>query len=97
MMKHFIRYMALTLLLAAAVLPLSRAIASSGSGLSITWYNVGSGAMSNNNSFSLTGVAGQLDARILSGGAYTLAGGFLSQVGVGQPYLIFLPMVLRGI
>jgi hypothetical protein len=95
-MKRFIQYVVLTLLLAVAVLPLSRAVASPGSGFNIPWYNVASGATSSNNSFSLISVAGQPDAQMLSGGTYTLAGGFLSQAGAGQSYLIFLPLVLCG-
>jgi hypothetical protein len=44
---------------------------------SVTWYSLDSGGgNSSGGRFSLSGTLGQLDAGILSGGLFTLAGGF---------------------
>jgi hypothetical protein len=58
----------------------------------ISWYKIaGGGGTSTNGSYSLSGTIGQVDAGTMSGGAYTLAGGFwgiFSTVQVpGSPFL----------
>jgi hypothetical protein len=46
---------------------------------SINWYKVaGGGGTSTNSGYSLSGTIGQADAGALSGGGYTLSGGFWS-------------------
>ena|ERR1700729_2880570 len=43
----------------------------------ISWYKIaGGGGTSTNSGYSLSGTIGQVDAGTMSGGAYTLAGGF---------------------
>ena len=101
-MKHrkaLMRLWAVCLLLLAAI----PALAHSGegyqvarSGYDLTWSTVDGGGwtFSTGADYSLDGTAGQPDAGLLSGGAYTLAGGFW---GVGAPgYRIYLPLALRG-
>ena len=66
------------------------------SGYDLTWSTVdgGGGTFSTGEGYSLGGTAGQPDAGVLSGGGYTLAGGFW---GAGAPgYRIYLPVVLRN-
>jgi len=85
------------------LLPAPAALAQSGegyqvarSGYDLTWSTVDGGGwtFSVGGGYSLGGTAGQPDAGLLSGGAYTLAGGFW---GAGAPgYRIYLPLALRG-
>jgi hypothetical protein len=65
----------------------------------LTWWTVdaGGGTFSTGGVYSLGGTAGQPDAGVLSGGVYTLAGGFWSGGAVALPeYSIYLPLVLRN-
>ncbi len=68
--------MRLTLALVLAVAAPSSA--SSGGGYDLTWYKVAEGGISTSSggSFTLGGTIGQLDAGVLTGGDYSLAGGF---------------------
>lgn len=68
--------------------------AQSGGGYDLEWNTIdGGGAMfSTGGGYSLGGTLGQPDAGVLSGGGYTLAGGFW--VG-GVMWRIYLPMVLK--
>ncbi|GAB4404019.1 MAG: hypothetical protein Kow00123_15620 [Anaerolineales bacterium] len=62
----------------------------------ISWYTVDGGghAFSTGGGYSLGGTVGQPDAGALSGGAYTLLGGFWG--GWADWWGIYLPVVLRG-
>jgi hypothetical protein len=81
---------ALTALVAALHGP--GVLAQSGGGYDLTWNDVeGSGAVSTGSGYELFGVTGQHDAGPMSGGNYTLAGGFL----VPPTYQAYLPVVLR--
>lgn len=63
-----------------------------------TWYTVdgGGSSVSVGASYVLGGTAGQPDAGTMSGGSYTLAGGFWYRVPVDFPLArIYLPLVLR--
>ena len=63
--------------------------------LEITRYTVdGGGGFSKGGAYSLGGTLGQPDAGLLSGGVYTLAGGFWNEAlpGTPQPRL-YLPLV----
>lgn len=71
-------------------------VASSGSGYAIDWFEINSGATLTGNDFRLTGVVGQADVDVLSGGSYKLGGGFFTHPGGQDFYRIFLPLVLRS-
>jgi hypothetical protein len=62
---------------------------------SIPWWTVdGGGGTSQGGSYVLSGTTGQPDAGELSGGAYSLKGGFWSGQ-VGGDTFIYLPMINR--
>jgi hypothetical protein len=75
----------------------SPVVAQSGGGYDLTWYTIdGGGAMnSTGGSYSLSGTIGQPEAGSLSGGSYTLVGGFWG--GASVNYKIYLPLVTKGI
>lgn len=84
--------------LGLAALPLlaSIALAQSGNGYDLTWNTVDGGGytFSSGEGYTLGGTVGQPDAGLLTGGDYTLGGGFWSGGAVG--YKIYLPLVLRN-
>ena len=69
--------------------------AQTGGGYDLSWNTMdGGGAMfSTGGSYSLGGTIGQPDAGKLSGGGYTLVGGFWSGTPAGVS--IYLPLVLK--
>lgn len=73
------------------------ALAQTGGDYDLSWWTVdGGGGTSSGGLFSLSGTAGQSDAGLLSGGVYTLGGGFWGGGAVTTPtYDIFLPLILR--
>jgi hypothetical protein len=79
----------------ARAAPVPRADAQAGSGYDLSWNTIdGGGAMfSTGGSYSLGGTIGQPDAGALSGGGYTLVGGFWG--GAMSAYNVYLPVVLR--
>jgi len=84
-------------LLAALLSPLaSVALAQSGGGYDLTWSTVDGGGYtwSEGGGYSLGGTVGQPDAGVLSGGDYTLAGGFWG--GAAARYGVYLPLVMRN-
>ena len=87
------------LLVASVVLARGTApvVAQSGGGFDLTWNTIdGGGATFNTGgSYSLSGSIGQPDAGGLSGGSYTLTGGFWR--GASVNYRIYLPLVTKGI
>lgn len=65
----------------------------------LTWWTVDGGGtmLAANGGYSLGGTAGQPDPGVLTGGPYTLGGGFW-RGGVPRgatQYMIYLPMVFR--
>lgn len=82
------------LLVSALVAPV---LAQSGGPYDLTWSTIdGGGAMfSTGGDYALSGTAGQPDAGVLTGGGYTLAGGFWGGGAVAVEYDIYLPVVLR--
>lgn len=59
----------------------------------ITWGTVdGGGGTSTGGGYTLSGTIGQPDAGGLSGGSYTLIGGFW---GIDAQHLIYLPLILK--
>ena len=94
-MKHFTMTGRTTVLVTIAlVLVVSTALARSGYDLS--WWTVdGGGGTASSGSYTLGGTIGQPDAGILTGGDYTLGGGFWRGGGVAAGYKVYLPMILR--
>jgi len=70
-----------------------------GGGYDLSWYTIDSGGytFSTGGGYQLGGTIGQPDAGIHSSGAYTLIGGFWSEIGqvLGQ-FQIYLPLVLKN-
>jgi hypothetical protein len=94
-MKRYRNLIAVIVLLLVLSIGASLALAQSGGGYDLTWNTVdGGGAMfSTGGSYSLGGTIGQADAGEVSGGAYTLAGGFWS--GVAVLFGIYLPLIMK--
>jgi len=92
-MRQTILFLALTALLLLA----SVALAQSGGGYDLSWSTVdgGGATWSEGGGYSLGGTIGQPDAGVLSGGGYTLAGGFWPG-GAAARYGVYLPLVLRN-
>jgi hypothetical protein len=68
--------------------------ATSTSGYDLSWSTIdGGGTVSTGGSYALGGSIGQPAAGALSGGTYTLNGGFWS--GTGGNYRIYLPLVRK--
>ena len=82
-----------SLTLAVLLLFVSVALAQSG-GYDLSWFTVdsGGGMWSAGGDYMLGGTVGQPDAGLLSGGEYTLSGGFW---GAGGMYFGFLPVVMK--
>jgi hypothetical protein len=72
--------------------------AQSGGGYDLTWSTIdGGGATpggSTGGAYALGGTIGQPDAGVMSGGSYTLVGGFWG--GAAVNYNIYLPLVLKN-
>jgi len=88
-MKRKIVALTLTVLLAFASVALAGSVA-----YELPWFTVdgGGGMWSAGGGFTLGGTIGQPDAGVLSGGTFTLSGGFW---GPGGTYIGFLPVVMR--
>ena len=76
------------------------ALAQSGGGYDLSWSSVDGGGytFSAGGNYALGGTIGQPDAGLLSGGSYTLGGGFWGggAAAAGGMYEIYLPLVLRN-
>jgi hypothetical protein len=83
--------------LAVAILFLlaSVALADSGGDYDIPWWTVNGGGRLSGGRYILQGAAGQPEAGVLTGGNYTMAGGFWP--GAAAEYRIYLPLVLRNV
>ena len=72
-------------------------LAQSGGELDLSWNTVDSGGtFSSGGSYTLGGTIGQPDAGTLTGGAYTLSGGFWAGQAAPPPppsYDLFLPLI----
>jgi hypothetical protein len=86
------------LLVASVVLARGTApvVAQNGGGYDLTWNTIDGGGVtfSTGGSYSLGGSIGQPDAGVLSGGLYTLNGGFWR--GAAVNYKIYLPLVVKN-
>jgi len=67
-------------------------------GYDLSWWTVdGGGGSSSEGDYTLDGTAGQPDAGELTGGEYTLGGGFWSRaVAAALEQRIYLPVVLKN-
>jgi hypothetical protein len=73
--------------------------AANGQGYTLDWWTVdgGGATFSTGGAYALGGSIGQPDAGLLTGGDYTLGGGFWGGgAAAGGGYEIYLPLVLRG-
>ena len=100
-MRFFIRdwrfkLIGVSVLLLLIVVPV---LAQSGGGYDLSWSNVsGGGGTSSAGAFVLDGVVGQPDAGELSGGDYSLGGGFWGGGEINiepEDHNIFLPLIVR--
>jgi hypothetical protein len=82
-------------LLVAAILGASAALAQTGGGYDLTWSTIDAGGGSSAaGGYQLAGTLGQPDAgATLSGGVYSLAGGFWNGVSTGGK--VYLPLIRR--
>ena len=94
------RHILLFLLVGVLLLPPGLvAFAQTGDGYDLTWSTVDGGGytFSTGSGYSLGGTAGQPDAGVLTGGGYTLAGGFWrGGAAAGSVYEVYLPLVMRN-
>jgi len=76
----------------------SLAAAQSGGGYDLTWSSVDGGGttVGTGGGYTLGGTAGQPDAGLLSGGAYTLDGGFWAGGVPAGGHWVYLPLVVRN-
>ncbi|MEJ5344535.1 MAG: hypothetical protein WHS83_06465 [Chloroflexus sp.] len=90
----FARYVSRVLLVVLIVLP-ALALTSSGGPYNLNWWTVDGGGytVSTGGSYALGGTVGQTDAGVLSGGSYTLSGGFWG--GVEVTYQVWTPLIMR--
>ena len=62
----------------------------------LNWWSVdGGGGSSQGGDFTLNGTIGQSDVSAMSGGGYTLHGGFLPGGALSPQYELYLPVVMR--
>jgi hypothetical protein len=90
--------MALFLILLAVAFGVPVASAQSGGSYDLTWSSVDGGGytFSQGGAYTLAGTAGQPDAGLLTGGDYTLGGGFWGGGALpGVKYRVYLPLLMR--
>ncbi len=78
-MTQFFRRLALACCLTVATSfgVITVALAQTGGPYDLSWHNIGPGGSASGGSYSLHASIGQPDAATMSGGSYTLTGGFL--------------------
>jgi hypothetical protein len=91
---------ALAILIFALLLLIANIIqAQTGGGYDLYWNTIDSGGytFSTGGGYQLGGTIGQPDAGVLSSGAYTLIGGFWSEIGqVLAQFQIYLPLIKKN-
>ena len=99
-MKHKTTRLVLAIALALVIVASGIALvglahAQTGGGYDLTWSTVDGGGymFSTGGGNNLGGTMGQPDAGVMSGGGYTLAGGFWG--GAAVQYKVLLPLVLK--
>lgn len=94
-MKHFTMTGRTTVLVTIALLLIVSTVVAR-SGYDLSWWTVdGGGGTASGGSYTLVGTIGQPDAGILTGGGYTLGGGFWGGGVVAAGYKVYLPLILR--
>jgi hypothetical protein len=96
--RHRAKSTARILCVLGLLLGLAWAVQASSPGPSLNWWTVDGGGwiFSSGAGFNLSGTAGQADAGVLTGGAYTLGGGFWQGGKVASPsYRNYLPLMIR--
>jgi hypothetical protein len=93
-----LRTMRAPLLVACLLLLASSALAQSGGVYDLTWNTSdnGGGTLSTGGVYSVAGTIGQPEAGLVSGGDFTVGGGFLPGGEVATGYRVYLPLVLRS-
>jgi len=73
------------------------ALAQSGGGYDLGWNTIDGGGITfaSGGPYRLGGTIGQADAGLMTGGVYTLSGGFWGGLPAMR-YRVYLPVVLRG-
>jgi hypothetical protein len=96
-MRKLYTWITLTLTLLVVLILTMTVMAQTGSDYDLSWWTVdGGGGTSSGGLFSLSGTSGKPDAGFLSGGIYTLNGGFWGSGEITTPeYTLFLPLILR--
>jgi hypothetical protein len=91
------RWLAGLMLLTLLLLAGGAALAQSGGGYDLSWNTIDGGGITfaEGGNYRLGGTAGQPDAGVLSGGAYTLSGGFWGGLPA-MGYRVYLPVVVRS-
>ncbi|TMC55344.1 MAG: hypothetical protein E6J26_08160 [Chloroflexi bacterium] len=93
------RKLLLVVVLVAVALAAWRAlptVAQTGNGYDLSWNSIDGGGITfatGANNYSLGGTIGQADAGVLSGGPYTLTGGFWAALNTGGS--TYLPLIRR--
>ena len=88
--------LAVLIVVAALFLLASAVLAQSGSGYQLSWWSVDGGAQKlTADPYTLVGTAGQPDANALTGGGFTLAGGFWPAGALAAGHEVYLPLVIR--
>jgi hypothetical protein len=87
----------LLVILLCGLLLTTTALTSSSEGYDLSWWTVdsGGGILNIEGGYSLSSTIGQPDAGVLTGGAYTLGGGFWTGGKLAAVYKTYLPLVLR--
>ena len=88
---------ALIVLVALTLWPVLSVLAQSGGGYDLTWSTIdGGGGASSSRGCLLGGTVGQPDVGAMTGGVYTLVGGFWGGgVSGATSRYVYLPIVLR--
>ena len=73
-------------------------LAQNGESYELTWWTVdGGGSIYNQGGeYSFGGTIGQPDAGTLSGGEYTLAGGFWNSTSLDSKRIVYLPLINKN-
>ncbi|MEA3375175.1 MAG: hypothetical protein U9R72_03115 [Chloroflexota bacterium] len=92
------RGLLIAIALLLALLAASTARAALSTGYDLSWWTVDGGGrtFSTGEGYTLGGTIGQPDAGALTGGEYTLRGGFWGGGAVTGRFEIWLPLTLRG-
>jgi hypothetical protein len=63
----------------------------------VSWWQVdGGGGRGSGGPYTIVGTIGQPEAGMLTGGGYTLGGGFWGGGAVARGFRVYLPLTLRG-